>query len=250
MSLKARVLREPLVHFLLAGAALFAFNIWRGEDADPASRTITLDAAQLAALTDNWSRTWQRAPNRAELDGIIREHVREEVYYREALRIGLDRDDAFVRRRMRNKMEALARSAADTAQPGDAELKAFFESDPARYASDPRLSFDQQLTGAAANPLPAHFEAQSASEIDAIFGPGFAAGLAKLPLGQWAGNIPSGLGTHRVRVRDRSAAKMPNLSDVRADVERDWRAETRRARVEAAYQALLDGYTIKIAKPE
>lgn len=135
--------REPLAHFLAAGAALFALFAWMGEDVDPASRTITVTQEDRARLALQWERTFARPPTDGELDALTEQFVREEVLYREALRLGLDRDDAVVRKRMATKMDFLATSAAETAQPDDAVLQKWLEDHPTRFASDARFTFDQ-----------------------------------------------------------------------------------------------------------
>jgi peptidyl-prolyl cis-trans isomerase C len=113
-------LREPLLHFLIGGTLVFAFFAWRGEAVDPESRSIIVTVDTAEQLAARFEQTMQRAPTPAEMDGIIRDHIREEVYYREAMRLGLDADDAVIRRRLRSKMEYLARAEAEAAKPDDA----------------------------------------------------------------------------------------------------------------------------------
>ncbi len=262
-------LREPLVHFLLAGLAVFAFSAWRGEAVDPASRAIEIDAAQVGVLAQRFVQTWQRAPNAAELDGLIRDHIKEEVYYREALRLGLEADDTIIRRRLRAKMEYLATAQAENVAADDATLQRYLDRNFARYAEGARVSFDQiylgdddagavkaklarggdwQVLGAPIS-LPRSLEDADRADIAKQFGEGFATALAGVKAGEWTGPIASGFGQHLVRVRAVSASKAPALSQVRQRVENDWRATTVKAREAKAYQALLDGYTITIAKP-
>lgn len=269
-------LREPLVHFLLGGAALFLFFACRGNPADADSRTITVTQQQVEQLAANWTRTWQRPPSPTELDGLIRDAIKEEVYYREGLRLGLDQDDAIIRRRMRTKMEFLARSELEQAVPDDATLQALLDRNPSAYARDARFSFDQiflnaqdrdaarerasalrQELAAGADwrtlgdvlSLPRSIEALERRQVAADFGDAFAAGLAGAPQGAWHGPVASGFGLHLVRVRAVTAAEKPKLSDVRQMVLNDWRATTQKAREAKAYQALLDSYTVRIARP-
>ena len=94
------LLRDPLLHFVLLGAGLFAlYRLVAGEDIGPSEIVVT--ARTVESLADNWQRTWQRPPTQAELDRLVDDYVREEVLYREALAMGLDRDDTIVRRRLR-----------------------------------------------------------------------------------------------------------------------------------------------------
>ncbi len=263
--------REPLVHFLIAGLAVFAFSAWRGEAVDPASRTIEIDERQVSVLAERFAQTWQRAPTAADLDGLIRDHIKEEVYYREALRLGLEADDAIIRRRLRAKMEYLGAAQAENAVADDATLQRYLDRNVARYVEGARVSFDQIYLGEGSDAavvkaglarggdwqtlgarisLPRSVDGADRTEIARQFGDKFAAALLKAKQGNaWIGPVASGFGQHLVRVRAVSAVKAPALPDVRQRVENDWRAETVKAREAAAYQALLDGYTITIAKP-
>ena len=240
-SAAARVLREPLVHFLLAGALVFAVF---GEDSAPQDRRIVIDAARIARLSGEFAQSFRRPPTRAERDALIAEAVRDEIYYREALRLGLDRDDVVVRRRMRLKMEGFATTPVDLATPADATLQGWLDQHPARFAGEPRYSFEQR----SALSLPAALDDAPLGEIAAQFGEEFAAALAKLPLNQWAA-VTSGFGQHEVRLRERRPAAPPRLAEIRQRVENDWRAAQAKASEERAYQALRDGYRVTIERP-
>ena len=269
-------IREPLVHFLCAGLAVFAVASLRDVPVDPASRTITVNEAQVGRLAAQWQAAWRRSPTAPEIDALIRDYVKEEVYYREARRLGLDVDDPIIRRRLRSKMEYLAVAAAENVVPSDAELQAWVARDPARYAKSARYNFDQIYLGqgdarvlaertatirqqlrAGADwtalgeriSLPRALDQADRSLIARQFGDMFAAALPDLTTGQWQGPISSGFGQHLVRVRAVTAAAPPVLGDVRKVAENDWRAATLAAREARAYQTLLDGYTIKIERP-
>lgn len=262
------LIREPLVHFLVAGAALFAFGGYYG-GIDAGDRQITIDEAQVTRLADQWQQTWRRPPSPRELDGLIRDHIKEEVYYREGVRMGLDNDDPVIRRRLRSKMEFLATAEVENADPTDAELTRYYTANKPRYAADPAYSFDQRYYGedesaargaiAAMNagkappvlliPLPAAMERSPVTDIARSFGDEFALSLRALPIARWSGPVQSGYGWHAVRIRAVNASKVPPLAKIRQKVGNDWRAETKARREAAAYQALLDGYNIRIAKP-
>lgn len=261
-------IREPLVHFLIAGAALFALNSLYGDDRTD-GRSISIDEEQVGRLAAQWQQQWRRAPNPAELDALIRDHIKEEIYYREAMRLGLDADDPVIRRRLRSKMEFLATAEIENTPPTDTELARYMAANKARYADDPTYSFEQKYFGdnetaartavamlangkaATTDPisLPATMEKADATEIAKQFGDGFAKSLPALAVGKWAGPVQSGYGWHAVYVRYIDASKVPPLSEIRQRITNDWRAETRTKREAAAYQALLDGYDIDIEKP-
>lgn len=266
-ALAQQALREPLVHFLLGGLAIFAFFAWRGEPADPASRVIDVDRETQAQIALTFERTMQRPPTDQELDGLIEQYVREEVLYREALRLGLDADDPVVRRRLAKKMDFLATSSAETAQPSEAELQAWYAAHPTRFAEDARLSFDQvyfrQRPDAAVRAelagdwrkvgepvsLPASVEDRAREAVVAQFGPEFADTLLEMEPGdEWQGPIRSGVGWHFVRLRKAVAGTLPPLEAKRDHVIEDWRRETAQQREEEAYQLLRDAYTVTISR--
>jgi peptidyl-prolyl cis-trans isomerase C len=261
MSRLTFLLKEPLVHFLLAGAFIFAF--FGGATNDPTNRTITISEPQIRVLTEQWVSTWKREPSPSEIDGLIRDHIKDEIYYREALALGLDQDDIMIRRRLRSKFEFLVAAQSEAEAPNDATLQAWLDTNKARFMTSQAISFDQVFVGNGDSapilaqlkdlrvPLsvPSALEKTQADEIDRQFGDGFVASLAGEPLGIWSGPIASGFGQHLVRVRDKSDGKLPPLAQIRQTVENDWRQANRKAREDKAYQALLDGYTIKIAKP-
>lgn len=267
-----RLLREPLVHFLIAGFLVFLLSSWRGDSADPASRTITITHEQVARLSANWEQTWRQPPSQRAIEALIRDYIKEEVYYREAKRLGLDEDDSVIRRRLRSKMEYLAGTQVESAQPGDATLRAWLARYPARFATGTAYSFDQIYLGAAKDgnaaailkavssgadwaaqgaqiSLPKSVDNAERGEVERQFGSAFAGSLAALSPGTWTGPVTSGFGSHLVRVRAVDTPSKPELDDVRQAVENDWRAATYKMREAKAYEALLSGYTIRIKQP-
>lgn len=269
-------LREPLVQFLLGGLAVFAVSLWQGTAGDPTSRTITISEAIVERLAANFSLTWQRQPSPQEIDGLIREFIKEEVYNREAKRLGLDIEDPIIRRRLRMKMETLAKSEIELQRADEPTLQAWLDRYPERFASGAVYTFDQvyldplkddaeqnrarkliaQLNGGQdwreigdQISLPATMDDADQATVSRIFGKEFVDGLAGLKSDVWAGPVISGFGLHLVRVRKLETAGKPRLADVRQQVENDWRAKTMADREAQAYQAVLDGYTVRIIKP-
>ncbi|KUO57421.1 MAG: hypothetical protein APF78_06385 [Sphingomonadales bacterium BRH_c3] len=262
--------REPLVHFLLAGILIFGLFSLRGEEVDPASRTIDVDREQLAQLSLVFERTMGRAPTDAELDQQIENYIRDEVLYREALRLGLDQGDAVVRRRMAQKMDMIASARAETARPDDGVLRKWYAENGARFAPEVSYTFDQLWFEAEGEAqaglarlrsgsdwrrsggeisLPASVDAKSRREVLASFGELFLVGLDRLePSSDWQGPVPSGLGWHLVRLERREPGKVPPFEDIREQVENDWRTATIAARKEAAYDLLRSAYNVKIER--
>jgi len=269
----AALLREPLVHFLVLGALVFV--AMSGRAPDLGERRIIVDEPVVAGLVNHHVRAFRRPPTAEELDGLIRDHVRGEVYYREALRLGLDADDEVVKKRLRNKMLAIAGAEAEAAQASDAELQALLDADPARYAAPPRYRLEQIYLGpdapalraaAAAEigripkgarpgittqplPLPARFDDASQTDLAEQLGDDFATALARLPVGTWMGPVVSGFGLHLVRIDQRVKPPPPRLADVRQRLENDWRSDAIRNAQDAHLQQLLDSYAVEIKRP-
>lgn len=267
-----RWLKEPLVQFLIAGAMVFW--LLSGRTPDLGERRIVVDEVVASGLVQRFYDSFRRPPSQDEIDGMIRDYVRDQVYYREALALGLDQNDEVVIKRMRRKMEALAVADTEARDPSDAELQALLDKNPAHYAIDPRTSFDQVYLGAdtPANrliadaklavqrqggtaesvpaPIPARLVNAPASEISASFGDEFTLALRNLPTGTWSGPVPSGLGLHLVRVTARSAPERPSLASVRQRLENDWRAAATAKALDEAYRQMVEGYDVVIEKPK
>lgn len=260
-----RAFRDPLAHFLVAGAALWLLLAWRGEPADPASRTIVVSRERQAALAVNFEQLMGRSPTEREQAGLVANDVREEILAREALRLGLDQDDPVIRRRLARKMDDLATAEAEGAMPSDTELARWLAAHPERFGGAARVSFAQvsfateaeaRAALASGRPargapldLPAAMTERTLSEVRERFGIQFAQGLGALaPAPGWQGPLPSGLGWHLVRLDRREAGPPAALAEVRAQVLDDWRGATMQARREAAYALLESGYTVRVAR--
>lgn len=276
-----RVLAEPLLHFLALGAAMFWLYAALGDHAG-AGPELVVSAGRIRGLAEAFTRRSNRPPSDDELAGLVRDYVRDEVLAREASALGLDRDDAVVRRRLAQKMEFLA-DEAPVAAPTDAELREFVAAHPDRFRAEARVSFDQVLLdrlargdglepaaarllaileqpGAAPDPatlgdgrmLPAHYDDLTRGDVEAQFGASFAARLDELPEGRFVWPVESGYGPHLVRVVRRTPAFVPELTAIRDDVAREWDAAKRVDAKEARYQTLLARYrvTIEPAEPD
>jgi len=280
MSLFRKLLREPLVHFLVLGGLLFAWYEWRG-GSGPGSTHITITPGLVEHLASGFARTWQRQPTHAELKGLIDDYVKEEIATREAVNMGLDRDDTIIRRRLRQKMEFLIEDAVDQVPPSDAELQAWLDAHRASFQGETRLSLrqvylspDRHGTSVAAEAqtllgrlrragpdakidalgdptmLPAELPLGPTSEVARFFGKDFAAKVEDIEPGTWTGPVESPYGLHLVLVRERVAAMPPSLAEVRPVVERDFLAERRKTQLESLYQGLLQRYTVTIEMPK
>ncbi len=275
-----RLIREPLVHFLLLGALLFGWSAWQGGGTAGSNR-IVVTPGVVDYLAAGFHRTWKRAPSDIELKGLIDEHVKEEIAAREAMAMGLDRDDIVIKRRLRQKLEFLLVDEAATTPPTDAELQAWLDKHPDSFRVEPTLAFRQVLLrpesrGAsmtadatkllarlrAAGPevatqdlgdasmLPAETPLQPLREVANSFGQDFADALMKIAPGQWSGPVESSFGLHLVLVRERTDGAAADLATVRPLVEREVLAERRKAEMQALYERLLAKYSVSIESPK
>lgn len=244
-----RFLREPLLHFCLIGSLIFlVFDVITGTQ-ETADDVIVVSSERVSQLRSQFEATWKRSPTNEELDNLIEWHVREEVYYRGALSLGLDRNDAVVRRRMYQKMEFLIDTGSYLEEPTPGELEAYFAANDQTYRRSFRLAIEQIYLGEKADPekvahslaalnsdqdadrgplgertfLPRRVELSTAEVVDGIFGQGFFEKLAELPQGIWVGPVVSAFGVHLVHIFDRLLERTPQLSEVRNIVQKDWR---------------------------
>ena len=275
------LLREPLVHFLLLGAALFLFFYWTGGSGGPGSDRIVIGPGQVEHLATGFGRTWRRPPTQQELKGLVDDYVREEMATREAISMGLDRGDTVIRRRLRQKLEFLVEDAAEAVPPTDAELLAWLEAHAETYRRDPQVAFRQVFLsldsrGVAVEVdakkllkrleslgpdadierlgdsimLPVEFELAPLTVASRMFGNDFAARLVEIEPGRWSGPITSGYGLHLVFVRQRIDSREPALDDVRNAVSRDLLTSRRKEQLERMYERLLERYTVVVDMPD
>ena len=131
-----RLLHEPLFHFLLIGAALFGlYHYLQPGDAAAPAKQIQLSPADLSQLSALFQAQWKRDPTPKELDSMVEEKVRSEVLYREALAMGLDKEDEIIKRRLAQKMQFLSEEIATAREPSDMELKIWFTNNLQRFTA-------------------------------------------------------------------------------------------------------------------
>lgn len=276
-----KFIREPLFHFLLLGAAIFmTYGLATRHKTDKPGEIIVTQGT-LENLVTGFTRTWQRPPTEEELQGLVRDYIREEAAYREALALGLDRDDMIVRRRLRQKLEFLSDELATRTEPGDTELQSFLQTHAELFQSEPLFSFrqiyfnpqlrggnlhrdmaraleDLERPGSRANTanfgdpflLERSFENLSLSDVKKTFGDQFASALSTASLGVWQEPVASGYGVHLVLVTQRNDSHMPALADVCEQVRREWLDAKRKEVMDMFYQAILSRYKVKIELPE
>jgi len=271
-----RLLKDPLVHFLLIGAALFGASAWRGEVIRAGRERITITAEQVAKARDTAALAQGRELSPSELNELVESLVREEVLYREALTLGLDKNDDEVRRRLVEKMNYLTQDLADPGSSPD-ESRAFYAASPELFTVPPLVSFDQvffspsergdKLEADAAaglkalrggtppdqvgdhTPLRAAYDAAPRDQVRVLFGDAMAEALFTAPPGDWAGPYRSDFGLHLVRLRSRTEARLPPYDEIATRVADELGAKRRREANEAAYRKLRANYNVIVETP-
>ena len=265
--------RSPLLVFLLLGIGVFAVER-RLADGDD-RRVVTVTNEQVEALRARWDAQWGRAPTPRELQGLIDEAVREEILYREALRLTLDRDDPIVRRRLAQKMTFMLEDNAELAPPAAREVAEYFAAHAERYREPPRTTFRHIFLNDAGRIAPRQdatallHEVRNGSveswrragdpfmllreyadrtdrEIADLFGADFTTALDDLAVGGWHGPVDSVHGTHLVQVLERSTPRTPALDDLRERVAQDLLEARRREQNRNALQALRERYDVRL----
>ena len=266
-----------MLHFVLIGVALFGAYRWM-EPNDSAGHRIVISQGVVDDLVTQHVAAKGREPSAVEMSHLIDSYVRDEIMYREGVKLGLERDDIVVKRRVRQKIELIEEEDAATRAPTDADLSAYLVANRARFVQPAVLTFEQVFLGPSrsgpdvvraaaithqalrkgADPqelgtptLLAHRMTETPADLVARdFGAAFAAALENVPVGEWAGPIDSSFGTHYVRVSERRPAVAPELAAVRDHVVREWENERRQRARNEAYARMRGGYEVSIeAKP-
>lgn len=269
-----KLLREPLVHFFLLGAALFVWFEATRDAPVGTSDAIEVTPAFFDHLVSGFERTWRRAPSEGELLKLVQDQIRDEVFYREAIALGLDRDDTLIRRRLRQKLETLQTETAELPNATEADLQSFFSAHTERYEQPPKVGFDQVFLADAdeakaqealarlqagadpgsvgaggPSPQPVHFEPTAQPLVALTFGEPFVEALVQAETGLWTGPVESKLGRHFVRVNRRIEPRTPSLDEVRDAVERDWKAEQLRQMRDDMFRELQERYPVTVTIP-
>ena len=270
-------LREPLIHFLLIGASLFLIFAVFDDPAGPQSSRIVITNGQIEYLKASFARTRQHFPTEQELQRLIDGYVREEIFYREALALGLDKNDSVIRRRLRQKLELISDDLAGITIPTDDQLQQFLETNSDKFRIEPQLAFRHVFLdiaqrgnsaldeaarllavlsdkGSETNPetlgdslmLPRTFPPTPVGEIAKLFGKSFSTELKNITPDKWTGPVQSGYGLHLILVTEHAVGRLPRLDEIRETIEWEWTAAHRSELKENIYNELRGRYTIVI----
>jgi peptidyl-prolyl cis-trans isomerase C len=283
VSVFRRWLHEPLLHFLVLGAALFATQAYLQPAGDGAesSKQIALTLDDLRQLDMYFESQWRRPPTPEEFGRLVENKIREEVLYREALAMGLDKDDTIVKRRMAQKMQFLAEDVAGAHEPTTEELKTWYAKNSEKFALPTRATFrhlyfsfdrrgqrarddaaavleklagkpeDSKLASSLADPFmfQDYYGDRASGELAKEFGPTFAQGLFQLKPGSWQGPIESGYGWHLVWIESITPGRIPDFEEVEPDVKTAWLGDQKEQAWRKAYAAMRAKYTVLLPVP-
>ena len=265
------IYQQPLLHFLIIGGLIFLFHSMFGNIETPESRRIIISLPQVERMAGLWHKTWGRPPTDSELHHLVRDHIKEEIYYREAIKLGLDINDTVIRRRLRQKMEFMV-APEFLNPPTDEELSNYLAEHADEFRISPKYSLKQiyfkaEQYGKAVETLhilnqsnaviknnefgssislPSNLKLADKREISRIFGKQFYTALEEPSIGRWSGPIKSGFGLHLVYISNKDNAYLPSLADVRQAVINKWESEQRNSAETLIFEEYLNKYDIQI----
>jgi hypothetical protein len=272
-----KLLKDPLVHFLLIGTALFGYSAWRGAAIQTGRERIVVGATQIAQLRDAAALVQGRPPTQAELEALVEPAIREEVLYREALALGLDENDDEVRRRLIEKMQYLTQDLADPEPQSEAELRAFYDASPERFMVPELVSFEQVFLSPSTRgpavaqdavaalealragadpqtvgdrtPLRDRYDEAPREQVAVLFGDALTNALFTMEPDAWVGPFESDFGLHLVRLHARAPSRLPPFDEIRDEVAEAFAAVRREEANEAQYRAMRERYDVVVEWP-
>lgn len=256
-----RLAREPLVHFCVLGALIFAADaVLHPPKKD--DHTIVVTKALRQSFSDNFDEDKARVPSAAELQKMVDAWVASEILYREGKALGVDRGDEMIRDRIAYKLQLLIFDQVNVPPPTDAQLSSWFAANHERFDEPERVGFyltpptDEVTARREVEDIVAHREsaeldratrailARPVQSLAGSFGAGFRDSLLALPLGQWS-VLQSNDGWHAVRLDSRRAGATARLEDVREEAVRIWHTDETRRRAWEAVGRLKASYKIR-----
>ncbi len=269
-----KLLKEPLLHFVLIGAVFFLLYSWVGTDQTEKGH-ITIDESDLDEIVSKFDMQWKRAPTEAELIAIVAKRVEEEVFYQEALLMNLDHNDEIIKRRLSQKMQSLSNDIASVIEPTDKELQAHYKNHSDRYMQEAsftlyqvffspdkrnnwrkdaelalpsiqQMNMEDALQIGDAIALPKVFKNTTEFHIERQMGSSFTQALKAIETGSWSGPIESGYGAHLVYIESKEEEKVAPFATVKKQVLEDLNFDKQQEVQSQVYKSLEKKYTIEI----
>ena len=269
-----RIFLNPVVLFLLGGIVLFFIYTEVSGIRSKKDNQIVVSEGQIELLYASFEKTWNRPPSEQELEAQVNSFIMDEVFFKEAVAMGLDKKDPAVKRRMRQIIEMMLDDYT-TVYPTESQLQQYLSENEDEFRLPSRITFDhvyfkQEEKTTATEQLarlqnglevdksvrgkmlmiPSRFEDESEVEIEKLFGSGFNGELFQLGVGEWLGPVASAYGWHLVKVEEKTAGEVPGLEMVRAQVEREWKVEQQKLIKEKQYNQMKSRYNISVNYPD
>ncbi len=275
-----RWLAEPLLHFLVVGGVLFsAYSVVNSEPEQATDlQKIELTKDDVRQMAISWLAQGRSLPTEDQLRALLDQKVTEEILSREAVALGLDRDDQIIKRRLAQKMDFLAADVASLEEPSDAVLASWFQQNAAQFALPPHVSFRHlyfsldkhggasresaaavlvQIAGKSpdapgvptvADPFmyQNHYGDATPDQMAKEFGPDFATALFKLTPRSWQGPVQSGYGWHLVWVDAIDPGRIPAFEEVKPQIKSAWIDERYRDVKRVALEEMRSRYTVSL----
>lgn len=269
-----KILKEPFLHFILIGAAMFLLYGIANKNTE-SKNTIIINDFDVSSIISKWEMQWKRAPTEKELQNLIGLNIKQEVFYQEALKMNLDHNDEIIKRRLAQKMQFLSNDIAAMIEPTDENLKTYYKEHADKYLTPPTYSlyqitfspdnrkdnykdaletlkqfpnatFDEMKSWGDALPFNYYFEDINANELGLQLGSKFPEGLKKVAIKHWAGPVQSGFGFHLVYITDIKAPTLPDFELIKSRIIRDYEYDYQKEIDELIYTEFKKKYTIEI----
>ena len=269
-----RILKQPIALVIVIAVGISILYQLVSNYYEESSRQITVSAEQVQILKESFTKTWNRAPTESELSAQIENFVKDEVFYRQAVDLGLDKSDPAVKRRLRQVVELMLDDYANV-YPSEDQLRQYLDQNPDKFRLDPRISFrheyfaqadrqqavdlltrlnegsiDQETIRSSMLMIPSEFDDQSKSEIERTFGMEFTTSLFELEPGEWQGPVMSAYGWHLVKISQVTPGKVPDLDQIWDQVEREWSFARKQELKDEQYQRMKQKYQVEVENVE
>jgi len=264
--------KEPFIHFIIIGIGLFLLYGLVSEKTD-SKNTIIINDFDLDNIISSWEMQWKRLPTEQELQNLIDQNIKQEIFYQEALKMNLDHNDEIIKRRLAQKMQFLSNDIAKLVEPTDKELNEYYQKHSDKYLAPPSYSL-YQITFSADNrkdsykdatetlkqhsnatfdemknlgdklPFSYYVENVSANELGLQLGSKFPESLEGQETNKWIGPIPSGFGYHLVYINNKTESKLPDFDLIKNIILRDYEYDIQEETNELIYNELKKNYNI------
>jgi parvulin-like peptidyl-prolyl isomerase len=269
-----KIIREPIALFVIFGVLLYIIYVRFTTYYEQKNKQITVTESQIAILKETFTKTWNREPTDKELNAQIENFIKDEIFYKEAVELGLDKSDIAVKRRLRQIMEMMMDDMA-TVYPSEDQLKQYLSENPDKFRRDPTISFRHmyfstenrelavEVLGKLKDSLPVNADKmdglalipnelsdESYVAVERLFGKSFTEEIFKLKPGDWQGPVESAYGYHLVYISQLRDGFVPELADIWDEVEREWSLEMKTKVKDQQYQKIKEKYTVSFVENE